>query len=1444
MSVKPMSAAGAAGAGAVAAIRANFGDARGGSGGEKQDRTSSDKADAFEEDQTSKSDQTEQATASPQSLETARQELSPSSMFGLSEPSPSTEDKAQTLSVSTLEPAMVRNAQPVKPKEEPKRPTKSPLRVTSSSSSVRETAAQDMPARRVASSPMPIQARPRQTDQGPEQDLESLLALSPPRKSIEEMVQLDAVTFGRSTGRRYDDSITMTSPNVDHMSSNEVRLQPVPDSAKRLGALTRDAVDLELPSANASTQSLTTEEEYSVVDLLQPDKSAWSATKGLSKHYKSLRKVTPPALASAFSKTTARSNVVPDSVTEEEVSDIPSQGEKSSGSTTPGTMAKRRMKKWPFGKESGEIAAPDWDPNDFATMPGRGSKMTKSLRGRKTEPTATKPTIRRIFDEPRLDEAGVESEGSDAGDERETAAVPSMASLEPTESTSSLPHAASLSQSSPALPSTPSEGLSGEAKLVVRRRNVIRELIETERSYAADLAVVRDIYLARARAAAGLSSSTPLQTPLSSHSTPIHSPLSTPAGSTSTLLTMNNAPLKTTPLSASHRDVQRVTSSELPQLPTSPALTTHAAASPSSFASSSDPSNRSSTYTVSSQTSQTSDSSSFPFHLANPPPLPATPPNLSGLTASTSSSTLYPASPSSYNSTSTFSMARGVLGKPKVNISTTSFQRGSGEAALSSSDVRVIFAHLDTCCSFADDMASILAGAMGTFARSKRVNISEVTAEMDKEDDTLGETFLNLMSRIRAAYIDYCSRHEASMMRLQEVIASSPGANAFFKECTEVARKHTNAWDLASLLIKPVQRVLKYPLLIQQIVNSTRRSHPDYKNLTLAYDEIQAVADEINQVKKRKDLADHLITGRVKEARNVAMPGSTIKGKKKSTGKLKEVDGNTLLTTADAEESSMAVYAEYSKRFYALLELVSGFGQHCSSWAHQMREAYEGQLKVLIAMRRVYRLHVEEEGPDGSMRVRASRDAARKEESLMTSYIRLQRVVLTQDWQQLDTDIRATIVPMTVQIHQMFEAPRMVMGKRDERQADYHRYRQALQTGRQVERRVLEGANGFIALNAQLVEELPLFIAGVQTLLDVGVQALARLQAGHFDQVRNRALDFWGDVAKRGDEIEVSAAGCPTISHINPVRAFWDRHSDSAGWIESLGIHWRNRKLSSQGAEEAEHGEIGSAVSTPGQGNVTLANTLQVPTLDRKGGSSPSLQSVASATPSTTSYLQPTTSARRPSGVAGLMRSLSGTFVREQGHEEVPPLPSDASVKQEQAINGASSASDTAPPLLPSLVFRDGEGEGGYFVQAAPIPFLDTEEIKEKKVPYGLSPSIVPRVLPDIKAEETLPVSASANRSSGDYYASLTLSQASAGGSAPNGAPKRHKMNILYECTATADSTVSSLHSHDYLGWPFLPFVKGDSLKVLSSDDTGPTPMLFGRIDRTGDLGWAEKRCF
>jgi len=60
---------------------------------------------------------------------------------------------------------------------------------------------------------------------------------------------------------------------------------------------------------------------------------------------------------------------------------------------------------------------------------------------------------------------------------------------------------------------------------------------------------------------------------------------------------------------------------------------------------------------------------------------------------------------------------------------------------------------------------------------------------------------------------------------------------------------------LFSFLIKPVQRICKYPLLLKDLLNHTKEDHPDYDNLVQALPKINTVVEYVNE---RKRLAENL----------------------------------------------------------------------------------------------------------------------------------------------------------------------------------------------------------------------------------------------------------------------------------------------------------------------------------------------------------------------------------------------------------------------------------------------------------------------------------------------------------------------------------------------------------------------------------------------------------
>ncbi|KAJ2161366.1 hypothetical protein GGF46_001544 [Coemansia sp. RSA 552] len=64
----------------------------------------------------------------------------------------------------------------------------------------------------------------------------------------------------------------------------------------------------------------------------------------------------------------------------------------------------------------------------------------------------------------------------------------------------------------------------------------------------------------------------------------------------------------------------------------------------------------------------------------------------------------------------------------------------------------------------------------------------------------------------------------------------------------------TTSWDLSSLLIKPVQRILKYPLLIRTLLGHTQTHTSDRSQLERAAQSVERIAEAINTVNRTNGL--------------------------------------------------------------------------------------------------------------------------------------------------------------------------------------------------------------------------------------------------------------------------------------------------------------------------------------------------------------------------------------------------------------------------------------------------------------------------------------------------------------------------------------------------------------------------------------------------------------
>lgn len=203
---------------------------------------------------------------------------------------------------------------------------------------------------------------------------------------------------------------------------------------------------------------------------------------------------------------------------------------------------------------------------------------------------------------------------------------------------------------------------------------------------------------------------------------------------------------------------------------------------------------------------------------------------------------------------------------------------------ISSEDVKILFGNSDQIVQFSTTFLDALKQASKSVYvlpkskrwRNKRDSAATSTSGFtddqssvngvelgDDEKDRktfIGEAFSMNLSQMEKVYADYLKNHDAANQKLQ-ALQKNDKVQVWLKECRNYAHDLTTAWDLDSLLVKPVQRILKYPLLLKELLEVTPDNHPDFTALDIAAREMVGVSKRINEMKKRADIIEQVASG-------------------------------------------------------------------------------------------------------------------------------------------------------------------------------------------------------------------------------------------------------------------------------------------------------------------------------------------------------------------------------------------------------------------------------------------------------------------------------------------------------------------------------------------------------------------------------------------------------
>ncbi|XP_036927744.1 T-lymphoma invasion and metastasis-inducing protein 2 [Acanthopagrus latus] len=158
-------------------------------------------------------------------------------------------------------------------------------------------------------------------------------------------------------------------------------------------------------------------------------------------------------------------------------------------------------------------------------------------------------------------------------------------------------------------------------------------------------------------------------------------------------------------------------------------------------------------------------------------------------------------------------------------------------------------------------------------ASSPDFSTLETPSQFKKLLFSLGGSFLYYADHFKL-YSGFCANH----IKVQKVLKRAKTDQAFkeFLDARNPTKQHSST--LESYLIKPVQRVLKYPLLLRELVSLTDADSEEHYHLTEALKAMEKVASHINEMQKIYEdygsVFDQLVaeqTGHDKEVTEISM---------------------------------------------------------------------------------------------------------------------------------------------------------------------------------------------------------------------------------------------------------------------------------------------------------------------------------------------------------------------------------------------------------------------------------------------------------------------------------------------------------------------------------------------------------------------------------------------
>lgn len=418
---------------------------------------------------------------------------------------------------------------------------------------------------------------------------------------------------------------------------------------------------------------------------------------------------------------------------------------------------------------------------------------------------------------------------------------------------------------------------------------------------------------------------------------------------------------------------------------------------------------------------------------------------------------------------------------------------------------------------------------------------------------SIGPVFKDNIERMKTVHETFLRSSDQAARKLIQ-IQQDPTVKVWLNECNEVAKELTAAWDLDSLLIKPMQRITKYPNLILILVQHTPPDHPDRELLLEAKDILETAIIEINQTKKNFELVGQIV-GRQRKGSDVKTGFARAFGKR--------VDKLQPTGTRPPED---ALYAKLNEKFgddYLRLQVVL---RDVEFYTRQVTSYVREFLNYLSSVELIMRLQ-----PGSYPEIES------KWVQFNISIRDLEKVALDEHLAQ----VRKLVIEPFEQVIKAYGNPALAMKKRQKRRLDFERMEQLKRAGRNGDARLVEQVEQYEALNDTLKKELP--------QLSALTEKMGNICLGNFVNIQTRWYGIWKD------KMKTVLGDCPDTPDLQQIVAAFEQDFPYVReQVASIGILQPTPKGRASQSTAASNEDSMSRMRSPRPSDVDTVRSRQL----------------------------------------------------------------------------------------------------------------------------------------------------------------------------------------------------------------------------------------------------------